>query len=254
MLEIPTPPPPQIPALWGWAAAGGALLVGAAMLLWGRHLHRALLVLIGAGVGAAAAGPLAARFGINVVVLRVTLAVVLAVVGLLAARAVWALLAGGIAVLATTAMVLASTLWRSGQGVRHGQATATLTAWPAQAARECFDAVSRSGALPLTLAVGFIVGGAVLVVLLLRPRAARILMTSFLAAVLLMGAMLLAAAHVRGSLWQTAWDHPYVPAAGAGALLLLGWVWQFFCDGRERRKEDEKDKKPDAQPATSRRK
>ncbi|MGC9453680.1 MAG: hypothetical protein ACP5HU_02340 [Phycisphaerae bacterium] len=237
MVEIPLPPTPQLPMLWAWIASAASLVVGAAVLLWGRHLHRALLVLVAAGLGVLLAGPIAAHFGWNLVVLRVVLAVALGITALLAARVVWAVLAAGLTVLVIGSIFLWSSVYRSGESFAAAEAPESASKWLTETARVCFDALNQTTAMPLAIAVAFTVGGAVLVIMFIRPVAARILMTSVVAAVVLMGGLLLAALRVRESLWQTAWTHAYVPAAGTAALILVGWVWQFIYERRERRQK-----------------
>lgn len=239
MLEIPIPPTPQLPVLWAWILTGAGLLVGTAMLLWGRHLHRAAVVLTAAGCGVALADPLAGNFGWDLVVLRVVLAVALAIAGLLAARAVWAILAATLAVMLTAGIFLLATIYRGGQTIATGAEAESAWSWFSETAQACFDALNQTTAMPLSIAVAFTVGGAVLVIMWIRPRAARVLMTSVVAAVVLMATLLLGAVRVGESLWQTAWKHPYVPAGGTAALILLGWIWQFTCQRRETRKEKE---------------
>lgn len=244
MLEIPIPPTPQLPTLWGWVASGSSLVIGTVMLLWGRHLHRALLVLIAAAAGLALAGPVASRLGWNLIVLRVVFAVALGIAGLLAARVVWAVLAGGLAVAGIICIFLLAAVHKSGESLAPAPAAGTAYQWLSETAHRCFDALNQTTALPLSIAVAFTVAGAVLVIMFIRPVAARILMSSVIAAILLMGGMLLAAVRVRESLWETAWTHAYVPAAGTAALILLGWIWQFACERRDRRQEqkDQEDK------------
>ncbi len=255
MFEIPVPPPPEIPALWAWTATGGGLVVGTAMLLWGRHLHRAFLVLAGAGAGVALAEPLSGWLDFNIVLLRIVPAVVLAIVGFVAARLIWALLGGALASLITATSALLVAMYRAGAPVGEAPPTETLAEWPAESAMNLFNALSESGYLPLALGGSLLVGAAVALVLLLRPVAGRIIMTSLLATAVLMGALLLASINIRDTLWQTMWEYPLVPAAGAVALVLLGWIWQFVCAGRERRSEREKQKqkeKAEAEDASAR--
>ena len=45
-----------------YALSAGMFAVGAVLLLWGWMVHRALLLLVGCGIGYLLGGPIAARF------------------------------------------------------------------------------------------------------------------------------------------------------------------------------------------------
>ena len=96
MQEIPLPPLPEINALLAYGISAGGIIVGVIILLWGSRLHRAFLALTGAAVGVAIAYPLAQRFGFDLMVTRILALIILFVVGLLLARIIWAVLAGGV--------------------------------------------------------------------------------------------------------------------------------------------------------------
>ena len=74
--------------------AVGAGLVGLALLLWGRILHRAALVLIAFPMGMGLGAILAEQIHVNVWLGVFAVAVTLTILVIVLARVVWALLAG----------------------------------------------------------------------------------------------------------------------------------------------------------------
>ena len=71
MLNIPLPPLPRLgeeAVVYGVAA--GAIVLGVALLLWGRHIHRAALMLAGAGAGFLLAEPLGRLIGTEMILTR----------------------------------------------------------------------------------------------------------------------------------------------------------------------------------------
>ena len=85
-------------ALGGWllVATLGTLVLGAGLLLWGRVVHRILLLGVLAAVGLVLGGSLAGRFGLETWAGRLIAAVVTGLLGFLLARAIWSVVAGGI--------------------------------------------------------------------------------------------------------------------------------------------------------------
>jgi hypothetical protein len=94
-------------AVGGWLllATLGTLVLGAGLLLWGRTIHRILLMGLLAAAGMVLGGPLAGRVGLEIWAGRLIAAVAMGLLGYLLARLAWSLVAGGmLAALAAVAL------------------------------------------------------------------------------------------------------------------------------------------------------
>ena len=85
-------------ATWIIASVGvGLAVVGACLLLWGRVLHRAVLVVVALPIGMALGGVIAQRIDVAQwqwkLATSLTVAIALAVLAMVLARVVWAVLA-----------------------------------------------------------------------------------------------------------------------------------------------------------------
>ena len=110
MLAIPYPPQPQLSPAIGIVLGIGLLIVGALLLLWGRLLARAFLVVCGAVSGAALAPAVADQLQVNESLVGLGMIVIFGIVGLLAARVVFAALLAGMTGSAAVLWVLARAL------------------------------------------------------------------------------------------------------------------------------------------------
>ena len=228
-----------IPALWpgSWptlavplAALGGGL----ALLLWGRILHRAALALVGAAVGLALGGGLAAAISVEPLLGRMVGAVVLGLLGLVAARIVWALLAGGLTG-AGAAWVMAWLV--AGDSPAVGDKVPVAQTATDQAFAEWFKTNWETAFVCLgtvwekhTAMVVLVLAPAVavpLIICLIRPRLGRICMTSLLGAGAIVFALLFGASRIQPSLWQAALVHGLWLAGACAVLTIAGLVFQY---------------------------
>lgn len=239
MVNIPPPPYPVLDLTAAYIAAGVGVVLGAFLLLWGRHLHRALLAAVGAAAGFLLAGPLAARIGAEVFTVRIGLVIVAAIVALVSARAIWALLGGAIAVGAATVVLklrIAPLDWPDCPDIVAWLAALRAAATP--------DATLGAEHLGRTLLVLCPVAAAVLVAGMVLGRLMRILMTALLGAAMIVAGAGLALVQRKPALWPGDWNGMLVPGFAAAGLLLLGLVAQYrgvLGERREQRREEEEE-------------
>ena len=203
----------------------GMIVFGAVLLLFGRLIGRFYLVLIGAGIGLAIAGPIAQRTWLDPTAAKVIIPILLAATGLLLSPAIWSILAGG--VFATAGFCV--TVWRHspdfGEHLRlaaGGNFIAAIN--PLTDAIGAVWASHRGEVLVVTVAVGI----APVVVGLIRPMAATILMTSLLGAVQIMvGTMLMLAAALVTKPTAMAPQRAQLVVAMTAGLMILGIVFQW---------------------------
>jgi len=247
MLNIPLPPLPRFgdeTVVYGVAA--GAIVLGVALLLWGRHLHRAALMLAGAGAGFLLAEPLGRLIGAELHVARAVAMFTAAIFGLVLARVIWPAIAGAICVGVAT-IVLKDF---------HG-----LLTWPNAATwPEWLDAI-RIAAMPdpslwqdharetwivlgPTCALVFIIG-------VMLGRGMAIFMTAIIGAVAIGGGVALAVLHRKPEIWPAEWQGALIPAAVVGGLVLLGIIGQTrgLLAARARQAEAESEKQKGETPA-----
>lgn len=217
-------------------------LVGVALLLWGRVLHRALLVLVALPVGLAGGWALGPTIQVNPLVAGLVAGVALAVLAIVLARLLWAILAGlHVAGLVLAAMVLwyldaplaASQPAGQGDVLAQGQVLA----------QQAFQSVFAEHAAAICLATA-LSGLASLVVAFMLPRATVICMTSLLGAGKLSWTGGLAAMLWMPSLSGHVSANPYVSGGLIGGLLLVGIVFQSAAELRARRGAAKREKEP----------
>ncbi len=248
MLDIPHPPLPQLSDPVAFAVAGGCLAVGVLILLWGRHLGRAYLCLAGVVMGLMLAGPIAQRFELNLTLVRVAGAVVLALVGLILARLIWAALVAVLFAVPAEYIALARCFAEVAEDKRvlFGPADATFTGWMIELCKFFpggFWWLWQNN-LGILMAV---VCPAILfpfVIALIRDRLGRILMTSLLGGTMIVLAPVLAASQLRPSIWGGAWTHWYAPLGPAAVLMVVGLVLQY----RRAIRDDKMNKDREAEP------
>jgi hypothetical protein len=239
VLSIPPPPPPQIAGPIAWAVVVVAAVLGGAMLLWGRVLHRSVLAVAGAVAGILAAEALAQQFHMPVVAMGVVAILVLATVGAVAARIVWALAGGAVFGAAGVTILLSQMLTRlaaASQPAFQAESAEGLRAWAVEAARYVSTGVEalwpeHRAAVLWTLCLA---GGVPLVTLLLAPRIGKIFMTALLGSAGLVGGLLLAVRLVRDDLWPTRWSGYLLCAVAGLVLLVFSLVYQYCTDVAER--------------------
>lgn len=247
-------PVPQWPGPWPWTVAVASVIVGVALLLWGDKIHRVVLTLAGVGLGAALGGATAPALGMGVWVGRVVGAVVLGLVGLVAARLIWALMAMGLST-AAVGWVLASRYPAETPPDIDASASWLGAAW------QWIVAVSagvRKENPTMLLLVLLPVATLPLLVALIRPRLGRILMTSLLGGAGIVFALLLVASRINPTYWDTAMAKPISLAIVVAVLMLGGLTVQYIRAMKTEEKEEpveasppaKKPKKPTKEKAT----
>jgi hypothetical protein len=207
----------------------GIGLVGLALLLWGRIVHRAVLVLIAFPMGMGLGAILAEQLGLNAWLwLTVfTVAVTLTILVIVLARVVWALLAGlwlAVFAAAVTGWFMLGDLTPSAQpGWNPTMESLIRSAWDV-------------GSLQIT-AAGVGSGVAGLILGLFLPRATVIAVTSMLGATILGVAVLkLTGMAAPGALADMQANPPLTTGIFAG-VLLLGILYQAIREVRAKRAE-----------------
>ena len=205
----------------------GIGLVGLVLLLWGRIVHRAVLVLIAFPMGMGLGAILAERVELNVWLGVFAVAVTLTILVIVLARVVWALLAGlwlAVFVAAVTGWIMLGDLTPSSQPGWHPTMESLI--------RSAWDV----GSLQIT-AAGVGSGVAGLILGLFLPRATVIAVTSMLGATVLGVAVLkLTGMAAPGALADMQANPPLTTGIFAG-VLLLGILYQAIHEVRARRAE-----------------
>jgi len=222
--------------LVGLSVAG--IVVGLALLLWGFKLARIAMVLVGAGVGFAVAGPMSSRIGARLDVTRGVMVFCLATVGLVTTRIAWSGVAAAIVAAAVAAGVLA---WVAPGALGGPEAAAENTGqWACQYAQHVWGALAKSlsdYAIPWSLGIGA-VAGAVLLVVVVWPRPGQVLMTALIGALTLLGSAMLLALRFRPEMWDNALARPWYMLGGAAALLAIGLIVQSLQAARAARRRE----------------
>jgi hypothetical protein len=244
MLDIP-PPTLNLEAIEAGLLAAGGIIAGAFLLLWGRHAHRAFSAILCAGVAVVAAAPAVQRAsGIDLRLVEAVMAVSAAIVGAVAARVLWALLAGAFfASLAGGAVLWSLPLGIVGWRAELIASGGSFVSWSWAAMKLLGSAAQAAWSQhPVVLVLATAPAGVIpLIVAFVRPRAAALFGTAVCGAKLMVAGGLMAAEEFRSSLWASAWAHPCVPAAVMGGLLLVGVVFQYrSLRAEERRKKASK--------------
>jgi hypothetical protein len=216
--------------------AAGVGLVGLALLLWGRIVHRAALVLIAFPMGMGLGAILADRVELNVWLGVFAVAVTLTILVIVLARVVWALLAGlwlAVFAAAVTGWFMLGDLTPSAQpGWNPTMESLIRSAWDV-------------GSLQIT-AAGVGSGVAGLILGLFLPRATVIAVTSMLGATILgVAALKLTGMAAPGALAGMQANPPLTTGIFAG-VLLLGILYQSVREVRAKRAEAEAKAKADA--------
>jgi len=233
--------PTTIPSDWStlgttWlvGAIAAGVLVGLVMLLWGRLFHRALLVLLAAGVGLALGGRFGPQIAVSAWLAQLASAVTLGVLALVLARLAWSVLAG----LHTSVMaVVVVAVWVLGVSLAATQpATGTGPAEYLRTVQQDARALWANHALAANL-TAILAGLSGAVAAFLLPRATVICMTSVLGAALLLTAGgLIVATWFPDLLADPLASNRTVLAGLIGGVLLLGLLFQMIGEIRARRK------------------
>jgi hypothetical protein len=210
-------------------AAIGAGLVGLALLLWGRILHRAVLVLIAFPMGMGLGAILAEQLGLNAWLwLTVfSVAVTLTILVIVLARVVWALLAG----LWLAIFAASLTAW-----LMLGDLTpATQPGWDPTMGSLAQSAWAVGGLAVVAALAGAGVAGLILGLFL--PRATVIAVTSMLGATLVGGAVLKLTGLLAPNLLARMAANQWLTTGIFAGVLLLGILHQSIREVRAKRAE-----------------
>ncbi len=244
LLDISAPPPPETTSTEVIVGAAIVTAFGVAMLVWGRHLHRALAVLIGIAAGLAVGPLLGAKFNFDATLARIALAATLGLLGLVLARGIWALSLCAFAAAVTAAGVMVYHLqWLPAADVPAYQppAEVTFAAW-AQAMQ---DYLWNIGQALWTMRRGIIAASATgagilaLTLGLLKPRFTSIVITCLLGAVCVLTGATVLVLTGKPDLWGSVLQSAYYPLMAMGVLAVVGVVVQSVRARAEARKADE---------------
>lgn len=203
----------------------GAGLVGLALLLWGRVLHRAVLALIAFPMGMGLGAILADQIHLNTWLGALTGAITLTILVIVLARVVWALLAG--LWLGALAAMIAGILCL-------GDITpATQPGWN-PTYQSLAQAAWDAGNLAIT-AAGVGAGVAGLILGLFLPRATVIAVTSMLGASLLFDAVLTLTGLWAPSFLDRMLANPLLTMGIGAGVMLLGVIHQSIGEVRAKR-------------------
>jgi len=232
-------------------AAAVGILLGAALVVWGRMLGRPVVMLMLAAVGFAVGGPVAAAIsstsGANIPpgIVQIVLAFVGFLLGFIAERIVWGALAAALVGLPILIKMLAAP-----DATAHGKPGIAApsgdnclqylqSAWSnLQTAVEAHwqtDSVKiiLVGAIPLAI---------LMLLAIVRPRFIRIIMTSLLGAAALVVGLVLALSQMLDWMWEWNWRQIFVPLGVILVIAIVGMVLQIrTClklDAKEREREE----------------
>jgi hypothetical protein len=233
---------------------GGALVVtGAALLAWGRHLGRSM-IMIGAGVAGYFLAGLPDFHFLPPIAMQMILILVMLALGFVLERIFWGALAA--ALLAAIAAVVkthltigpvdhtsksigefVAYLWNGPEHrAMHGLAKES---WPGL--QNVFPTSWNAlGAYPLAPAV--VVAVLIMLVAIFRPKWIRIVMTSTIGAAVVAAGLALVVCRVLPAYWTELWARLVWVLAGAGALAVLGMLAQFMGMARSRPQKTGDDK------------
>lgn len=242
--------PPPRPELLGWVGVGlgiGGVVVGLALLIWGRRLHRFVAVAVGVGVGLLLAPLLAAELDFGLLTAQISLAVTVGLIFVLIAPVLWpavlAALAAGAALTVAVERYLPSVPAEQ-RPTMPSPAEMSLAEWAERAGAalsEAANAVWQNHTLVALVAMAG-AGAMILVLGLLARRLAKIVAMSLLGAALAVAGGVLIWSSLEGSGWSRTFRWPIWPLAIGGGLCVLGIVWQYWRAMRqERRRQEQKE-------------
>jgi hypothetical protein len=257
LADISAPPPPPVNVLIG--AGAGCILLGAALLLWGRQVSKAVMGLALAAAGAACAPLIVERISYdNTPVVAVIAAAVAGAIGFFLGRFLWAVVLG--AGLGSTALTAFGCLNAAGMEppvwpatTNHADQFSAVTGWLTGTGKYLTDWLSRLweyNPLAVVLAGG---GPAAIGIALgfFYPQAVLVFVTGALGGLLLVagtGLCVWAAKPEWAAQWIAQW---HIPLAAAGALALVGWVVQTRVLLIQRKKKPQKEPPGDGKPKDS---
>lgn len=246
---FPPPMPAMSPAV-AYGAAGAAVVLGIALLAWGRRIHRLLVAAAGAGAGFAVGWHIGAISHLHLLACGAVGAVTVGILAAVLARLVWGAAVGavlaaaaGVALLAMNASAVATQPAAQDPPMDD---LAAYTQWLIPFAREGLLAVWS--ARPLAVAGAGLLGLAGLIAGLLLPRAAAVFMTCLIGTVLIGCGAGVGVYQAAPATWVAAWADLRVPGGVLGAILLVGVLYQAV-GARRAAKADQEAKEKLEEPA-----
>jgi len=238
-----------------YGVAAGGIVLGAALVAWGRLFGKPAAMLAMAAIGYAC-GSLVTAFVADMwnvtmppSVAPLALAIIGLIIGFPLERAFWGLLAGGVAAVAILAVLLyvppAETTTPKPQPLAAFEPADPGTgAYVDEAVAhfgKTFEAhwADESATLLLACGIPVVLG---LVLGIARPRFIRILMSCFVGAAAVVIGLALALSQPFGGLWEWCWNTWYAPVAAVGVIALAGTIAQertcLKHDATERKREE----------------
>lgn len=217
------------------AIAGGMVLGGLVLLLWGRKIHWAFVIAASAGAGVLFLTPVVQKItGLESRPCQIIAGISAGLVAGFGAQFVWAFLAGAVCILLTVIAALVyfhPELPAQVESVLPKAGT-PIDQWSLAMGNAIQIAISEAWkkSMGIVLMATGIPGVLGIVIGILRSKATIIVLTPLLGAVMAVCGALVAAEAQKSSLWTSAWTNPILPAAIAGGLMLGGLVVQ--CLGR----------------------
>lgn len=243
-----------IPSQWLYVCFAVTVVLGAALLLYGRMIGRPYMMLLGVGVGLALARPLAVRAGFNILGVQIALPIVLAVAGLLLGPIAWAVVMGLMFAAAGTSL----TIWRHWPEVFEKFYAAGIAfvgegeTGQLREFKQAFASIWRGHSQEIMI-VAAVSMAALIIIGLLKPVITTIFMSSFAGAFQVLVGVSLILVAADSTMSQKIDQRWQVLVILMLAMMLFGIVFQFCGDIRaaSRRAEKEKQKdQPEAQSAT----
>lgn len=236
MEVIPFPP---LEGMYLWASIAASLAIGAVMLTRGERIHRIALTLVGLAVGYVCGGYLAEKFAMTPIIGQTAGALTVGILALIGARIIWAVLAASMATAAGVCAI--GSRYGSATDEASKAATSSAPADMAQWASDLWDQVlgnlSQAWDDEKAMLLMILVPAATvpLLVGLLRPRLARIVMTSLLGAIGLATGVL----GVNADWWSWAMGRMEVLGVAVGLLVIVGMAIQYRSALKTDREDDE---------------
>ena len=249
-MAIPMPPIESLPAWQLGLTGAGAAVVGGIVLLWGRLVHRVVLMIAMAALAYCASPVLAAWTHLAPVVARGAAVLAAMILALVLARLIWAYLAGMAAAAAMAWVVLPSCLGEVADHPWPAFPTGIegLADWLAQAGGQlqAILLIQWQGRQLWLLAAAGAAAIIPFLLLLIRPRLGAIFMTCLLGGAATVAGLALIAGAVRVSALRAAWQNWPILAGMLGTLLLGGLVFQYYgAVQAEKARKEQAEKKSD---------
>ncbi len=247
MFEFPPPPPLSFPPLATWGVAAGVLLIGVVLVLSGRRVARLAAALVGVGIGVLLAGPLAGAMGIRFLWAALLLAVVLGLLAIVLARLIWALTAAGLLVAGVLLIMLKVVYADMPESWRPAfPEFESLAGWSVATGRfllATLESLWELYAMPLVV-IGALAALAALLMVLVRPRLGKIVLTATLGGGAIVVAVGIATGELAGDAAQWFWMNPWITGGIVALLTAVGVLLQYRGALADERESDDVEAEP----------